>query len=107
AIDLASSMYTNWHHRGLAQMNLEEWDKAATDFTKIVDSWPNGPGGWYLRSVVYAQLNKPDKALADLRRAIATGFTDIATLQSDPQLDPLRGNNDFEKLLADLERHTN
>jgi hypothetical protein len=44
-----------------------------------------------------------DRALEALRRAVAKGYKDAAHLQKDPALDPLRGRDDFQKLLAELE----
>ena len=51
-----------------------------------------------MRGVAFAQLKQPDKALADLRQAIAKGFKPVEWLGSDPRLDPLRSNDDFKKL---------
>src|SRR5207249_9758127 len=46
------------------------------------------------------QLNQPDKALADLRQAIAKGFNNVEQMKNDPKLAPLRTREDFGKLLA-------
>jgi serine/threonine-protein kinase len=45
-----------------------------------------------------------DRAVAALRQAVADGYKDAAQLRKDPALDPLRGRDDFKKLLADLEK---
>jgi hypothetical protein len=44
-----------------------------------------------------------DQALALLRTAVAKGYKDAAHLKKDKDLDPLRGRDDFKKLLAELE----
>jgi serine/threonine-protein kinase len=44
-----------------------------------------------------------DQALAALRQAVAKGYKDADHLKKDPDLDPLRGRDDFLKLLAELE----
>jgi hypothetical protein len=44
-----------------------------------------------------------DQALDALRKAVAAGFDDAAKLKEDPTLDPVRGRDDFRKLLAQLE----
>ena len=46
--------------------------------------------------------DEADRALAWLRQAVAAGYTDLATLKENPQLDSLRGRDDFGKLLAAL-----
>jgi serine/threonine-protein kinase len=43
------------------------------------------------------------EAMAALRRAIRAGYHDLAQIQKDPELDPLRRRKDFQKLLKELE----
>jgi tetratricopeptide (TPR) repeat protein len=45
-----------------------------------------------------------DRALEALRQAVAKGYKDAAHMQKDKDLDPLRGRDDFKKLLAELEK---
>jgi tetratricopeptide (TPR) repeat protein/tRNA A-37 threonylcarbamoyl transferase component Bud32 len=45
-----------------------------------------------------------DRAMTALRQAVARGFKDVAHLKKDRDLDPLRQRDDFQKLLADLEK---
>jgi hypothetical protein len=42
-------------------------------------------------------------AMEWLQKAVAAGYTDIATLSKDKDLDALRGREDFKKLVTDLE----
>jgi hypothetical protein len=44
-----------------------------------------------------------DRAVEALRQAVARGYKDAAHLKKDPDLDPLRGRDDFRKLLAEVE----
>jgi hypothetical protein len=39
-----------------------------------------------------------------LRAAVARGFKDTAHIKKVSDLDPLRGRDDFQKLLAELEK---
>jgi serine/threonine protein kinase len=48
-----------------------------------------------------------DRALGFLRRAVARGYKDVARLQSDHDLDPLRSRQQFHQLLAGLEKKSN
>jgi hypothetical protein len=43
-----------------------------------------------------------DQAMADLRRAAAMGWRDLAYCRYEPALAPLRGREDFRLLLLDL-----
>jgi hypothetical protein len=45
-----------------------------------------------------------DRALQLLHRAVHAGFKDAAHLRKDTALDPLRERDDFQKLLAELEK---
>jgi serine/threonine-protein kinase len=45
-----------------------------------------------------------DQALALLRTAVARGYKDAALMKKDTDLDPLRGLDDFKKLLAEVEK---
>ena len=43
-----------------------------------------------------------DRAIADLRRAVAMGYRSPAACRYEPALAPLRGRDDFQLLLLDL-----
>ncbi|HEX4588396.1 MAG TPA: tetratricopeptide repeat protein, partial [Gemmataceae bacterium] len=45
-----------------------------------------------------------DEAMTMLRDAVAKGFKDAAHMKQDKDLNPLRGREDFEKLLSELEQ---
>jgi hypothetical protein len=44
-----------------------------------------------------------ERAMDALRRAVAAGFGDLATLRTDTDLDALRPRTDFKQLLKELE----
>jgi hypothetical protein len=43
-----------------------------------------------------------DRAMEALRRSVSAGFADVATIRTDPDLDPLKGRADFRALLDQL-----
>jgi hypothetical protein len=43
-----------------------------------------------------------DRALAVLRQAVALGLKDAQAVRRDPDMAPLRGRPDFERLVAEL-----
>jgi hypothetical protein len=43
-----------------------------------------------------------DRAMVLLHQAVKAGYTDAAHLKEDTDLDPLRGRDDFKKLLQEL-----
>lgn len=44
-----------------------------------------------------------DAAMKLLRNAVSTGYRDEAHMKKDTDLDPLRGRQDFQKLIAELQ----
>jgi hypothetical protein len=44
-----------------------------------------------------------ERALALLRQAVAQGFKDAARMRENPDFKPLRGREEFKKLLAEVE----
>jgi hypothetical protein len=43
-----------------------------------------------------------DRAMAALRRAVAGGYTDLRSFETDSDLDALRGRADFRALMTEL-----
>src|SRR5262249_7267255 len=80
-------------------------DEALGCFTTAIELEPGNAEGWYERGVVLANLNQGDKALVDLRQAIAAGFNDKERMKSDSRLDSLQTREGFRALLQkDWER---
>jgi tetratricopeptide (TPR) repeat protein len=50
-------------------------------------------------------IQQADQAMAWLKKAIAAGFTNVAHIKADKDLDALRDRDDFKRLLAELERN--
>jgi serine/threonine protein kinase/tetratricopeptide (TPR) repeat protein len=50
-----------------------------------------------------AAAAEADRAMAWLKRAVSAGYSDIENMKNDKDLHALRGREDFQRLLADLE----
>jgi hypothetical protein len=48
------------------------------------------------------QQQNEEKALAAMRDAVGQGYKDLISLETDPDLDPVRERPEFQKLLADI-----
>jgi len=73
--DFADAYYA----RGLAYVNLEEWEKAIADFTEAIDKWPRKLNPYltvfrfYLdRAIAFCKKGEYDKAEADLAKVPET-----------------------------------
>ncbi|MEI8134136.1 MAG: TIR domain-containing protein [bacterium] len=57
----------------------------------------------YNLACLYLHLQDSDRGMAMLQRSVEKGFRSIETFRRDPDLDPLRGREEFEALLRELE----
>jgi hypothetical protein len=80
------------------------------ELTKL-NTWESAH--WYNFACMYAIASRKDAAKKDvytaqalelLQKAIDKGWTDLELMKRDPDLDPLRQNHDFQKLVAGLEK---
>jgi len=51
---------------------------------------------------VYALCSKPEKAMAELKRAAETGLPNYRAFENDPHLNSLHGLHEFQSLMRDL-----
>ena len=80
----------------------------AVELTKM-PKWDAGQ--WYNLSCICSVASSKvpgrkqeyaDRAMDLLRHAVTAGFKDAATLKEDHEFDPLRGRDDFKKLLDEI-----
>jgi predicted esterase len=64
-----------------------------------VEIHPERPTPWYDLSCAYARSDRPQDALRALARAIDSGFRDAALMRSDPDLEALRPDSVYVRLL--------
>ena len=92
-----------WHDIGEHAKAVECYDKALPEVKKLVDSktWPADILSLvhYNRACSLAALGRKKEALADLEKALAAGGVSLETLEKDRELDPLREDPAFRKLL--------
>ncbi len=89
--------------RALAEGAVTE---AITTLEHMVGLFKHGPEEMFYSARCFAYLSQIDLALAILARAVDEGFFCYPTLISDPWLDSLRTNPEFERILQRaLERH--
>jgi hypothetical protein len=72
---------------------------------KLADETKNGEvraAVFYMEGCVYSLAGQRAPALEALRRAVAEGFTDYGKYSSDTDLDALRGDPEFQALLAEI-----
>lgn len=80
----------------------KQWDRALFVLSIAAEIRPGDPGVRYSQAAIHARKGDRRKALADLRRAVETGFKDAERLESDEAFAPLRGEEEFRKIVAEI-----
>lgn len=70
---------------------------------KLVAVRPHDPTAHYNLACRYALLKQREKAFSALRKAVELGYRDIAFMQEDQDLDSIRKDPRFRKLMKELQ----
>ncbi len=99
--------------RAASRVQAGQVAEAVAEVAELTKSSRWNAGQWYDFACVYALAsgksadNKQayaDRAMELLQKAVKAGFKDAAHMKKDPDLDPLRGRDDFKKLLEALDK---
>jgi tetratricopeptide (TPR) repeat protein len=90
----------NWHNYGFSLHALKRYDEAIKAWNKSIELGFQPATGQYNIGCANALKGNKDEALAWLEKALSTGFTQEGLLDTDTDLDSLRGDPRFKKLLG-------
>ena len=91
-----------------AQMSLNRNEDAVKTYENAVQSRVMSKGtGYYNTACVYSLSKQSDKAFEWLNKAIDEGFTNRNTMETDTDLEPIRSDARFQKVLARLPKAAN
>jgi adenylate cyclase len=85
-----------------AYVHLGERDRAMQCLDRSLELYPDELSPLYNAACTYAQMGDKERALAALERAFAGGRGARKWVENDRDLDPLRGEPRFQKLLLGL-----
>jgi serine/threonine protein kinase/Tfp pilus assembly protein PilF len=71
----------------------------------VVGRQPNNPEGLYRLAAVEASLGLADSSIGHLHSAVERGWIDYRSLRMDPRFDLLRGNSEFDEVIANLSKN--
>lgn len=69
---------------------------------RLVRLLPENPNAYYNLACSLALKKRDSEALTNLRKAISLGYDDFDWLMQDPDLENLKGNPSFRKLISTL-----
>jgi hypothetical protein len=118
-LDLASNWYYRrpqrrtatrpWTPADLAErasahelIQAKKWAEAAHLLRALAEKHPATPQVHYNLACCLARLEKPDEAMAALRRAADAGWADADHAKQDGDLRALRDRDDFKRLLGEM-----
>jgi tetratricopeptide (TPR) repeat protein len=80
-------------------INGGRYDQALANLRLVRDEDPDNDHAIYMLAVAHAQRGEPAEAIAHLERAIALNPENRALAKSDPDLEPIRGDDAFRTAL--------
>jgi tetratricopeptide (TPR) repeat protein len=80
-------------------INGGRYDQAIANLRLVRDEDPDNDHALYMLAVAHAQRGEPAEAIAHLERAIALNPENRGLARSDPDLEPLRGDEAFRMAL--------
>jgi hypothetical protein len=91
------TLYAGWDQRG-----AKRFDAAQVDFDLCARVRPTNAAPVYELARIHAASGDRKKAFADLRRAMALGFADLARLSGDPEWAALKDRPEYRAAVEDL-----
>src|SRR5215212_10944689 len=82
-------------HRATLAINGGRYDQAIANLRLVRDEDPDNDHALYMLAVAHAQRGEPAEAVAHLERAIAVNPENRGLARTDPDLEPLRGDESF------------
>lgn len=91
-----------WHNKGYALHNLGRHEEALKAYEKAIEIKPDDHNAWYNLACSYSLKKEKDNALKSLRKAIENGFNDLSHIRQDKDLDFIRNEDEFKKIIDKL-----
>jgi tetratricopeptide (TPR) repeat protein len=92
-------------HKALEHLQKKEWQEAIDIYKKIIKKNPDDSNALYNSACAYSLLGKKTEAVEFLRKAVEAGFTDFRHIEADSDLDNIRGEEGYKKLIADKKKY--
>jgi tetratricopeptide (TPR) repeat protein len=87
--------------KGIASMEAREFEQAEVHFRSLIELVPSSFVGHYNLGASLSMQGRQEDSVVSLSKAIALGFSDLAQLKRDPDLDTFRRSDFFTQLVSE------
>ena len=102
ATDLMPNYAVAYSNRGVAYIQQRKLNKASDDLLKAVQLDPSDKNIHYNLTALYCLQGAKDRAFDSLDKALENGFDNYDALRTDPDIEGIRNDPEFRKI---LEKH--
>jgi tetratricopeptide (TPR) repeat protein len=90
--------------QAMALMQTKQYDMAAANFALDAQVMPDNWRVWYNLACASSLNGDKKRALDALSKAVQKGFSNLQELEKNPQLDPIREEAGFKKIIESLQK---
>eukprot|EP01098_Paradermamoeba_levis_P010638 TRINITY_DN447_c0_g2_i3.p1 TRINITY_DN447_c0_g2~~TRINITY_DN447_c0_g2_i3.p1 ORF type:complete len:431 (-),score=144.37 TRINITY_DN447_c0_g2_i3:72-1364(-) len=98
------SLFDAFHQEALACLELGKFARARDLFLDALVLFPKHPSAWYNLACAHSLMGQPAPAVSALEHAIENGFSNLKHIKTDSDLDSIRNEPGFVKVVAILEK---
>ena len=99
------SQYTiSSFEQSMLLIQTKKYNLAAANLAIDAEVMPDSPRVWYYLACAYSLNGDKRRALDALTRAVQKGFSNVEELERNPQLDAIRGEAGFKKIMESLKQ---
>jgi tetratricopeptide (TPR) repeat protein len=91
-----------WTNKGVALYDLGRPEEALKAYEKAIEINPDYHLTWYNLACFYSLKKDKDKALKYLQKAIENGYNDLSHIKKDNDLDFIKNETEFKKIIDKL-----
>ena len=99
------SQYTiSSFEQSMLLIQTKKYDLATANLAIDAEVMPDSPRVWYYLGCAYSLNGDKRRALDALTKAVQRGFSNVQELERNPQLDAIRGEAGFKKIVESLKQ---
>ena len=98
-IELYPDDYYGYQIRGMCYFYDRNYELSIVDLKEVIELYPEYSGGYYNLACYYSVTNNAKESLTNLDIAFQLGYRDFDHIETDSDLDGIRSNPDFNKLI--------